>query len=78
MGAQIAHSKRVMSVVKIIKIIGQSPNSFDEAVKSAVETTTKTVRNVKSFQVDEMSGEVGDDGKVFNYRVSVEIAFVIE
>ena len=67
-----------MSVVKIIKIIGQSPTSFDEAVKSAVETTTKTVRNVKSFQVDEMSGEVGDDGKVVNYRVSVEIAFVIE
>lgn len=67
-----------MSVVKVIKIIGQSPNSFDEAVKSAIETTTKTVRNVKSFRVDEMSGEVGGDGKVGNYRVSVEIAFVIE
>ena len=67
-----------MSVVKVIKIIGQSTDSFDEAVKSAVETTTKTVRNVKSFRVDDMSGEVGDDGKVKNYRVSLEIAFVIE
>ncbi len=67
-----------MSVVKIIKIIGQSPTSFDEAVVSAVETTTKTVRNVKSFRVDEMSGEVGEDGKVEKYRVSLEIAFVIE
>ena len=67
-----------MSVVKIIQIIGQSPNSFDEAVKSAVEETTKTVRNVKSFQVDEMSGEVGDDGKVSRYRVSVKIAFVVD
>lgn len=67
-----------MSVVKVIKIIGQSTDSFDEAVKSAVETTTKTVRNVKSFRVDDMSGEVGADGKVENYRVSLEIAFVIE
>ena len=67
-----------MSVVKIVQIIGQSPNSFDEAVKSAVETTSKSVRNVKSFQVDEMSGEVGADGKVVNYRVSVKIAFVVE
>lgn len=67
-----------MSVVKIIQIIGQSPTSFDDAVKSAVETTTKTVRNVKSFQVDQMSGEVGDDGKVANFRVSVQIAFVID
>ena len=67
-----------MSVVKVIQIIGQSPTSFDDAVKSAIETTTKTVRNVKSFEVDSMSGEVGDDGKVAKYRVSVKIAFVIE
>ena len=67
-----------MSVVKIIQIIGQSTESFDDAVKSAVEQTTKTVRNVKSFQVDEMSGEVGADGKVEKYRVSVQLAFVVE
>ena len=67
-----------MSVVKVIKIIGQSPTSFDEAVKSAIETTTKTVRNVKSFEVDSMSGEVGEDGKVSKYRVSLQIAFVID
>ena len=78
MGAQIARRTATMSVVKIIKIIGQSSNSFDEAVQIAVETTTKTVRNVKSFRVDEMSGEVGDDGKVDKYRVSLEIAFVID
>jgi len=67
-----------MSVVKVVHIIGQSPNSFDEAVKNAVHETSRTVRNVKSFQVDEMSGEVGDDGQVANYRASVKIAFVVE
>jgi flavin-binding protein dodecin len=67
-----------MSVVKVVQIIGQSPDSFDAAVKNAVSETTRTVRNVKSFQVDEMSGEVGADGKVANYRASVKIAFVVE
>ena len=67
-----------MSVVKVVQIIGQSSDSFDEAVKNAIAETTRTVRNVKSFQVDELSGEVGPDGKVAKYRASVKIAFVVD
>lgn len=66
-----------MSVVKIIHIVGQSPESFAKAAQSAVEETAKTVRNIKSFQVDQLSGEV-ENGKVVNYRASVQIAFVVE
>lgn len=66
-----------MSVVKIIKVIGQSDNSFDEAVKNAVKEATLNLRNVKSFQVDEMSGEISD-GNITKYRAAVEIAFVVE
>ena len=65
-----------MSVVKIIKVIGQSESSFDDAVKNAVKEATKNLRNVKSFQVDEMSGEISD-GNVTKYRAAVEIAFVV-
>ncbi len=67
-----------MSVVKVVQIIGQSPNSFMEAVNNAVQETTRTVRNVKSFQVDQFSGEVGSDGQISNYRASVDIAFVVD
>ena len=66
-----------MSVVKIIKVIGQSENSFDEAVKNAVKEATRNLRNVKSFQVQEMSGEISD-GNVTKFRAAVEIAFVVE
>ncbi len=66
-----------MSVVKIIKVIGQSTESFDDAVKKGVKEATKNLRNVKSFQVDEMSGEISD-GNITNYRAAVEIAFVVE
>ena len=66
-----------MSVVKIIHIVGQSPESFAKAAESAVTETAQTVRNIKSFQVDQLSGEV-ENGKIVNYRASVQIAFVVE
>ena len=66
-----------MSVVKIIKVIGQSESSFDDAVKNAVKESTRNLRNVKSFQVQEMSGEI-DNGSVTKFRAAIEVAFVVE
>lgn len=66
-----------MSVVKVVKIIGQSNESFAKAAEAAVEEASQTLRNVKSFQVEQLSGEVAD-GKISKYRAAVEIAFVID
>ncbi len=66
-----------MSVVKVVKIIGQSSESFAKAAEAAVEEASETLRNVKSFQVEQLSGEVSD-GKISNYRAAVEIAFVVD
>ena len=66
-----------MSVVKVVKIIGQSKESFAKAAEAAVEEAAQSIRNVKSFQVEQLSGEVAD-GKISNYRAAVEIAFVVE
>ena len=66
-----------MSVVKVVKIVGQSSESFAKAAEAAVEEAAQSLRNIKSFQVDELSGEVAD-GKISNYRAAVEIAFVVE
>jgi len=66
-----------MSVVKIVHLVGQSPESFAKAAESAVTEAAQTIRNIKSFQVDQLSGEVSD-GKITNYRAAVQIAFVVE
>jgi flavin-binding protein dodecin len=66
-----------MSVVKIINLVGQSPNGFASAAEAAVTEAARTIRNIKSFQVDQLSGEVVD-GRIANYRASVQIAFVVE
>ena len=66
-----------MSVVKVITLVGQSPDSFAKAAEAAISEASRTIRNIKSFQVDQLSGEV-NDGKIANYRASVQIAFVVD
>ena len=66
-----------MSVVKIVHLVGQSPESFAKAADNAVAEAARSIRNIKSFQVDQLSGEV-TDGKVANFRASVQIAFLVE
>jgi flavin-binding protein dodecin len=66
-----------MSVVKIVHLVGQSPTSFAQAAEAAVTEAARTIRNIKSFQVDQLSGDVVD-GRIANYRASVQIAFMVE
>lgn len=66
-----------MSVVKILHLVGQSPESFAKAADEAVSEAARTIRNIKSFEIDNLSGEVAD-GKIAMYRASVKIAFVVD
>jgi flavin-binding protein dodecin len=62
---------------KKIEIVGTSPVSFAEAVKSAVADAAKTVRNMDWFEVAEMRGRL-KDGKVAEFQVTVRIGFKLD
>lgn len=66
------------TVVKVIELVGNSPNSFSDAVRNAVKTASRTIRNISGVDVISSSAEVGADGELTNYKVNVKIAFVIE
>jgi flavin-binding protein dodecin len=68
----------VGGVVKVIELVGSSPNSFSDAVRNAVKTASRTIRNIRGVDVLSSSAEVGDGGELTNYRVNCKIAFVIE
>ena len=40
-----------MTVVKIIELIGSSPNGWTEAAQNAVTEAAKTVKNIKGVHV---------------------------
>jgi len=62
---------------KKIEIVGTSPVSFAEAVKSAVADASKTVRRMDWFEVVEERGRIAD-GKVAEFQVTVRIGFKLE
>ncbi len=62
---------------KKIDVVGCSPVSFAEAVKSAVEEAAKTVRHMSWFEVVEERGYI-KDGRVAEFQVTVRIGFKIE
>lgn len=65
------------AVVKIIELVGSSPTSFSDAVRNAVATASKTVRNIKGIDVLSSSATV-ENGEISLYKVQVKVAFVID
>jgi flavin-binding protein dodecin len=66
-----------MAVAKVITIIGHSPESFAKAADEAVREAAKTLRGISGADVVSMSADV-DDGKISNFKTTVNIAFAVE
>jgi flavin-binding protein dodecin len=62
---------------KIIELVGTSPVSFAEAVKSAVAEASATVRHMEWFEVVSQRGRIVDGG-VSEFQVTLKIGFKIE
>jgi dodecin len=66
-----------MSTFKVIELVGTSPVSFAEAVKSAVAEAGKTVRNMGWFEVVQERGRIAD-GAVAEFQVTIKVGFKLE
>jgi dodecin len=64
------------SVYRVTEIIGTSENSWEEAAKRAVETATKTLRDLRVAEVNKLDLSIVD-GKVV-YRARVTLSFKYE
>ena len=65
------------AVVKVIELVGSSPNSFSDAVRNAVATASQTIRNITGVDVLSSNASV-ENGEINLYKVQVKIAFVID
>jgi len=66
-----------MPVVKIIELIGSSPDSWNEAAQNAVTEAAKTVKNIKGVHVKRCTAKV-EANKIVEYNANVKIAFIVE
>ena len=66
-----------MAVLKVIEILADSDQSWEQATKKAVSKAADSVKNIRSAFVQSQSVTVKDN-KVDKFRVNVKITFEVE
>jgi flavin-binding protein dodecin len=62
------------STYKVIELIGTSPASWEEAAKNAIDTASKSLKDLRIAEAVEFDLKVEDD-RVVAYRTKVKISF---
>jgi len=65
------------SVYKIITLVGTSTESWEKAAAAAVEQASKTLRDLRIAEVEELDMHI-ENGKIAAYRTKVRISFKYE
>ncbi len=65
-----------MSVLKVVEILGNSTESWEDSVDQVVKEASKTIKNIKSVYIQDMQVIVKDN-KITEYRVNTKVTFGI-
>ncbi len=66
-----------MTVARVTEITASSPTSFNDAIEVGVARAVKTLKNVKSAWVQEMTVDV-ENGRISAYRANMKVTFILE
>ena len=66
-----------MSILKVIEVLSNSEQSWEDATRKAVAHASKTVKNIASVYVQDQSAVV-ENGEVKEFRVNLKITFKVE
>jgi Uncharacterized conserved protein len=61
------------TVYKVIEIIGTSEKSWEDAAKTAIETASKTLKEIRVAEVKDM--DINIDGGKMTYRIKLRVSF---
>src|ERR1700722_7644858 len=64
-------------VYKILELVGSSEKSIDDAIRNAITRASKTIRDMKWFEVVQTRGHI-ENGSVRHYQVTLRVGFTLE
>ncbi|MGH8801680.1 MAG: dodecin family protein [Casimicrobiaceae bacterium] len=64
-------------IYRIIDVVGSSENSWEDAARNAVETASKSLRDLRVAEVVKLDVKV-ENGKVLAYRARLQLSFKYE
>lgn len=66
-----------MTLVEVLEFVGESKESFEDAVRNAVREATRQHANVTGVEVYNFTGDVVD-GQIVDFKANVKIACVYD
>lgn len=64
-------------VYKKLELTGSSTKGIEDAVDNALARASKTIRNMRWFEVIETRGHI-EDGAVAHWQVTVKVGFTLD
>ncbi len=66
-----------MAVARVTRITASSPTSWQDAVQEGLKRASKTLRGITGLEIVSQKAKI-IDGKITEYRVTVDITFILE
>ncbi len=63
-----------MSLYRVIRLVGSSPNSWEEAARNALEQAARSLEDMRVAEVEKLDIRL-QDNKVVEYRCRVHASF---
>jgi len=64
-------------VYKAVELTGSSSVGTDDAVRQAVARASKTLRNLRWFEVTQVRGHI-ESGAVAHWQVTIKVGFTLD
>ncbi|MCP1336906.1 dodecin [Futiania mangrovi] len=65
------------NVYKVVEVVGSSSDSIEDAVNKGIARASKTLKNLRWFEVVETRGHI-EGGRVAHYQVRLQIGFTLD
>ncbi|HSJ55946.1 MAG TPA: dodecin family protein [Anaerolineae bacterium] len=66
-----------MAIVKVIEVLAQSKESWEDATRVALTEAAMTVQGIQSIYIKEFQAVV-ENNEITEYRVNAKISFVVK
>lgn len=66
-----------MAVLKVLEILSNSEKSWEDATQIAIRKASKTIKGIRSANVQNQSVVV-KDGEVVEFRINLKVTFEVQ
>lgn len=65
-------------IYKKVEIIGVAAGSIEAAIETALAKARSSLERLSWFEVQEIRGHIGPEGKVAEYQVTLKVSFELK